>query len=197
MDLKGNIYCGVAYPKVLDGKVMLGNSLAKFSPGNARLIVDGSGVKFPLVDVPKREPDFNPLLATHHGADPWDSGPNAEHGYGSRAWGEGMAWSFGGYFPSTNGHCICLSGRFDLDLYARTFIPESHRGSISIVDTNGNFILRIGEYGNADDRGPEIRFIHCRYVAVNDSRLYINDVVNRRILSVDLKYETERETQIK
>jgi hypothetical protein len=106
-------------------------------------------------------------------------------------WGDKMQWCFGGYYPFDRGHCICVNAAFDLDLYARAYVPESHRNSVAILDTNGNFIMRIGSYGNQDERGPEIRLAHCRYVAVNDHRLYCNDCVNRRILSIDLKYEKE------
>ena len=121
-----------------------------------------------------------------------ETGPDGKtKGYGQRAWAEGMQWSFGGYYPFNTEYCVCLTARFDLDLYGRLFVPESFRQSVAIMDTGGNFILRVGGYGNADDRGPDIRLAHCRFVAVNDKRLYINDAVNRRILSVNLGYAKE------
>ena len=72
-------------------------------------------------------------------------------------------------------------------------MPEIHRNSIAIVDAGGNFIMRVGQYGNQDDRGPEIRFAYTRFVAANDKRLFINDMMNKRILSVRLSYEKEAE----
>ena len=77
-------------------------------------------------------------------------------------------------------------------MFGRCFFPEGHRQAVSVVDANGNFILRLGAYGNADDRGPEVRFAYTRYITVNDSRLYINDTVNHRILSVSLASAQEK-----
>jgi hypothetical protein len=108
-----------------------------------------------------------------------------------------MLWSFGGYFPFNHTKCVCLNARFDLDFFARSFVPESFRNSVSVLDTNGNFILRLGSYGNPDDRGEAVRIAHCRYVAVNDRRLYLNDVGNKRVLSIDLKYEREAEVRVR
>ena len=53
--------------------------------------------------------------------------------------------------------------------------------------------MRVGEYGNADDQGPEIRMADARFVGVSEKRLFINDAVNKRILSVRLGYQKEVE----
>jgi hypothetical protein len=146
-------------------------------------MVNGPGLKVPLKEPPDRPPDFVPrvrLFNVMGESDPGDKG-----------WGEGMQWCFGGYYSFGRAECICHNARFDLDFFARSYIPESFRQSVSILDTNGNFILRLGSYGNADDRGPEVRVGHCRFVAVGHNRLYLNDVPNRRILSLDLRYERE------
>ena len=190
MDFKGNVYVAICFPKVVDGVEILGNSLCKFGPKGGRIIVNGPGVPVPLKDPPKRPPDFIPRLDML-GDGPPDFGPNGEFGAGDKAWAEGMQWSFGGYYSFGRGECICHNARFDLDLFARSYVPEAHRQSVAILDTNGNFILRLGSYGNADDRGPEIRVAHCRYVSVSEKRLYLNDIPNRRILSIDLRYEKE------
>ncbi|HUV38965.1 MAG TPA: hypothetical protein VMY39_05095, partial [Planctomycetota bacterium] len=195
LDVQGNIYVGVPMAKMVDGHLIAGHSLVKFPPTGGRFLVDGPGVPIPLVDPPKRPPDFRPLMTYHPTSG--DAGPHGEKGYGTRAWGENMLWSFGGYFPFNNTKCVCLNGRFDLDFFARSFVPESFRNSVSVLDTNGNFILRIGGYGNQDDRGGDIRIAHCRYVAVNDRRLYLNDIGNKRVISIDLKYEREAETGIR
>jgi hypothetical protein len=161
----------------------------KFPPTGGRFLVNGPGIPIPLADPPKRPPDFRPLMGVNPEHD--DKGPHGEIGLGDQAWAENMLWSFGGFFPFNTEKCVCMNARFDLDYYARSFVPESFRNSVSVVDTSGNFILRLGEYGNQDDRGPDIRIAHCRYLAVNDKRLYINDIGNKRILSIDLKYERE------
>jgi hypothetical protein len=95
------------------------------------------------------------------------------------------------------GHCHCVKASFALDLYARSFVPEAHRQAVAVVDTNGNFILRLGGYGNADERGPEIRWAYARYVGVDERRLYVADGGDRRLLSIDLKYQLEKEVPLR
>lgn len=197
MDFQGNMYIGVPMAKMADGKLIMGWSVAKFGPKGGRFIANGPGVPVPIKDPPNRPADFGPYNGSQgiHG----DKGPHGETGYGDKTWAEGMLWSFGGYFPrpgSGFGKCICLNSRFDLDFYGRLFVPEGHRSAVAVLDANGNFILRLGEYGNCDDRGPEIRLAHCRYVAASEKRLYLNDLPNNRILSVDLKYEKEAVAKI-
>ena len=191
MNLAGSIYVGLPMAKMVNGQVIMGHSVAKFGPKGGRIMVEGPGVPVPLHDPPARPADFRPLMASRTPVGE-ETGPDGKtKGYGQRAWAEGMQWSFGGYYPFNTEYCVCLTARFDLDLYGRLFVPESFRQSVAIMDTGGNFILRVGGYGNADDRGPDIRLAHCRFVAVNDKRLYINDAVNRRILSVNLGYAKE------
>ena len=122
-----------------------------------------------------------------------DNGPDGRPGIvGDKAWADGMLWSVGGYSWGDR-----IPARFALDCFGRLFVPEIHRNSVSVVDANGNFILRLGEYGNQDDQGPEIRFGDCRFVGASDTRLFINDDVNRRIVSVSLKYQSEAEVELK
>lgn len=189
MDAQGNIYVGVPLAKMVDGKPLPGHSVVKFPPTGGRFMVSGDGVPIPLTEPPNRPADFLPLCSPNPEHD--DKGPKGQVGYGDKCWGEDMCWSVGGYFPFNNTKCVCLNGRFDLDFFARSFIPESYRNSVTVVDTNGNFILRLGQYGNQDDRGPDICMGHCRYVAVNDNALFLNDVLNKRILMVALKYHQE------
>jgi hypothetical protein len=89
------------------------------------------------------------------------------------------------------------------------------------MDSNGNLILRIGQYGNVDDGmppegvqrgaaksggpmvappnprsigGDEVSLMHgCHVATMTDRYLYIGDVGNGRIVSVKLDYHaTER-----
>ena len=90
-----------------------------------------------------------------------------------------------------------------MDRYGRVFAPESHRSSVAVLDTNGNFVLRLGRYGNADSgRGPdspikvgapEIALAYCTYLAADSGRrrLYLCDQGNSRIVGVRLEYERE------
>ncbi len=107
------------------------------------------------------------------------------------AWIEGADWFFGGVGFNPRG-CICWNSRFDLDYFNRSFAPEPLRFSIAVVDSNGNLILRIGRYGNVDDKG--IALMHACYVATHtDRRLFIADAGNARVVSVKLGYHaTER-----
>ena len=34
-------------------------------------------------------------------------------------------------------------------------LPQAHVSSVMVLDTNGNKVLRIGKYGNADSQGPK------------------------------------------
>jgi hypothetical protein len=86
-----------------------------------------------------------------------------------------------------------VKGFFDLDRYARSFLPEAHRQSVSVVDSNGNFILRMGEYANVDDKVDGIPIAFCRDVGVNDTHLYVDDVTNGRLLKVRLGCGKEKE----
>jgi hypothetical protein len=99
--------------------------------------------------------------------------------------------------------CLCASCRFDLDLYARCFIPKAYQFTVGVVDTNGNPICEIGRYGNADSgRGPgsaapEIALAYCAYVAVlSDRWLYLCDDGNNRIVRVRLGYHAEERTSL-
>jgi len=54
--------------------------------------------------------------------------------------------------------CACISSRMDVDPYGRTFFPDCFRFGVKVIDSAGNLIAHVGEYGNADDRGPGIHF---------------------------------------
>jgi hypothetical protein len=89
--------------------------------------------------------------------------------------------------------------RFDLDGFARSFLPANHLRSVLVFDANGNRILRIGRYGNMDCLGPkslvpdpDVGICWIKPVAVSDEALYIADPGNRRTLRVKLGYEAEK-----
>lgn len=99
--------------------------------------------------------------------------------------------------------CCCKSGRFNVDSFGRSFVPEAWRYDVAVLDTNGNLILLIGQYGNADSAGlesrvplggDEIGLFDAHFVATQtDKRLFIADVGNGRIVSARLDYHaTER-----
>jgi hypothetical protein len=92
---------------------------------------------------------------------------------------------------------------------------------VDVLDANGNLILTIGSYGNADCRGEDspvvdpktgelrprrpddssglkspladlgITFLMPNFTTVEDGALYVNDLGNERIVRVALQYEME------
>jgi hypothetical protein len=102
---------------------------------------------------------------------------------------EGAQWIYGGLACQTPDICSCHNTRYDMDYFARHWIPANHLYSVMVLDANGNRIARIGRYGNVDDEG--IRFVWPRALCVSDTALYVADVSNRRILKAALAYHVE------
>ncbi|MBA4387899.1 MAG: hypothetical protein C0404_07950 [Verrucomicrobia bacterium] len=100
----------------------------------------------------------------------------------------GALWAYGG-IVNQGRSCSCNHGRYDMDNFARSWIPANQVASVMVLDSNGNRIARIGRYGNVDDEG--IRFAWVRAVAVSDSALYAMDWDNRRVLKATLSYSRE------
>jgi len=115
---------------------------------------------------------------------------------------EGYVASYCGIDPFGTG-CTCPSCRHDLDGFDRVFVPHTHLSCVLVLDSNFNRIARIGNYGNVDNNGPasprplpEIGLSSPNYLAVRDRTLCIADGGNKRILRVDLDYETDAETPL-
>lgn len=191
IDKEDNIYVMAGSVKNLNGENKLNPkscTLMKFKPNKGKIITDGDiRVPVPLKNnlIPKGPFQMTSRTQPH-------------------AWVNGAEWIFGGVGYSG----WEWSSRFALDLYARSFVPETDHFSIAVLDTNGNLILRIGKYGNIDDGKPlildpdiknvrsiggdEVAIMHASYVGVqSDKRLFISDTGNRRITSVKLNYITE------
>jgi hypothetical protein len=130
------------------------------------------------------------------------------------AWWEGAQWFYGGigFCGKNNSTCACTNYRPAHDYYARTFVPEIQHYTVAVLDTTGNVIMRVGQYGNVDDGvplvndskvagwkprplgGDEVGLFYPAYLGTHtDQRLYISDPGNNRIVSVRLDYHaTER-----
>ncbi|MFW6159283.1 MAG: hypothetical protein ACOC8E_08000, partial [Planctomycetota bacterium] len=108
----------------------------------------------------------------------------------------GADWRYAGYglIPSSERQwgdpsCVCISSRLDVDRYGRVFMPDAFRFSVQIIDSAGNRIGRVGEYGNADDTGPGIHLAWPSSVDYGpDGRLYVCDSVNARLTVVAFDY---------
>ncbi|HLX63653.1 MAG TPA: hypothetical protein VKX17_20450 [Planctomycetota bacterium] len=194
IDRDDDLYCMSGATRIFNGERYyndLSGTLLKFSHNNVkpRIVSDSKDVPNPLErnEFPRRAPDLGSALQ-------------------GRAWIEGADWFFGGvgYDGKNRGvGCACWNARFALDYFNRSFAPEVDRYSVAVLDSNGNLILRVGRYGNADSAGPkslvplggdEVGLMHGAYVATHtDNRLFIADPANARIVSVKLDYHaTER-----
>jgi hypothetical protein len=166
-------------------------TVVKIQPGGKIFSTDAT---LPMKQPPTPTPD------THSGA------------IGGAAWWENAAWFYGGigYNGKNSGGihpCHCKQFRITQDYYARTFVPETVHYTVGVLDSEGNLIMRIGQYGNVDDGvpmvpdlclpqprplgGDETAFFHPAYLGVHtDRRLLVNDPGNDRIVSVKLDYHT-------
>jgi hypothetical protein len=110
--------------------------------------------------------------------------------------------------------CDCCRTRFTLDLFDRSFAPEVGHHSVAVLDTSGNLILRIGQYGNESDGKPlvpnpliknppsiggdEVAIFYNAFLATDtDRRLFLADIGNSRITSVKLGYIAEEKVNLK
>jgi hypothetical protein len=139
---------------------------------------------------------------------------------------ENMHWDYPGASPVRMGGCTCHRSTLSLDLFERVFVPAAQTCTVNVLDANGNIVLRIGAYGNADCRGkdspvpdpktgelrprregdpedlksplaePDIAFIDPTYTAVTDEALYVLDRANERIVRAGLAYTTEETLDI-
>lgn len=198
IDKDDNIYALSSTTRILDGKPYFNDmteTLVKVKPRHCKFVggSDRAAVQLPEELKPDRPPElFNGLFG--------------------RGWLEGAEWFYGGLgFAGKNaarsgGGCNCYNARFALDYFGRSFAPAIGHHSVAVLDSNGNLILRIGQYGNADSAGPqsqnslggdEVGLFYAPYVAVHtDRRLFIADPGNARIVSVKLDYHHSRRLAI-
>ena len=197
IDKDDNLYVLIDENRMLGSKPYLinwANTLVKVKAGKSKMVTDSKDVPLALAKeaAPAREKDF-------------DSG-----------WIENAEWIYGGVGFSgwrSGSSCICWNARPALDLLGRSFAPEIDHYSVAVLDTNGNLILRIGQYGNVDDGKPlivdggpknpisiggdEVALFHAAYLATHsDRRLFISDGGNSRIISVKLDYHNNHKTKL-
>ena len=200
IDKDDNLYVMVAAPRVFSNKRYFNDkseTLMKFRPGKAKFLSGGrASIPLPEEQYPKRSFDIT------------------KYGMG-KTWAQGAEWMYGGVgYGGQGGSCTCWHARFQLDYFARSFVPELLRFRVAVLDTNGNLILRIGKYGNVDDGvplipesgirnpnsvgGDEAALSHAAYVGIHTDRyLYIHDAGNGRILKVKLGYHLEEKVSLK
>jgi DNA-binding beta-propeller fold protein YncE len=111
----------------------------------------------------------------------------------------GPVWQYFGASPCPDSassleiECSCTNLRFSVDDFGMIYLPDQFSSSVMVLDNNKNEILRLGEYGNADQRGkgsgrpnPSIPLATPRFVTKVNNSLYISDPGNRRIVRVKL-----------
>ncbi len=194
LDHENNVYLMSSNSRVIDGKVYqnhLTGTMIKVAPHKAK-ILSMSGTPIALGNLqPTRPPD---LVGAASG----------------NSWIEGADWMYGGVgYDGKNAGvgCGCWNARFAFDYFNRSFAPEIDRYRVAVLDGNGNLILRIGKYGNADSAGEkslvpmggdEVGMVHGAYIATaTDHRLFIADVSTDRIFSVKLGYHQNESVPLK
>ncbi len=103
------------------------------------------------------------------------------------------------------GFCHCRVGRFDVDYYDRLYIPSPLRNKVRITDNSDNLICEFGAYGNFDSRyvpegetgsgplaeTPEVPLGWPVGAGASDRHVYVADMLNRRVVRVDLTWKQE------
>ncbi len=96
--------------------------------------------------------------------------------------------------PKAYRGCCCKEARFDLDGFGRLYVPDTLDFCIRVYDNAGNLITKFGHYANTDTAGPKslvpapaIGLGWPMTCSINKAgRLYIADVLNQRIVRVDM-----------
>ncbi len=199
LDRDDNIYMMATPTRVLDGKKYfneMSETIVRVKPKAGRVQATAPHAPVPLSKEgqPKRPAELHNSTLSH-------------------AWFDAADWFYGGVgfagFNSSRagGGCACWFSRFSLDYFARSIAPEVEHFSVAILDSAGNLITRVGQYGNVDSAGAdslvplggdEVGLFHACYVGTHtDRRLFISDIGNRRIVSVTLGYHTEERVPLK
>jgi hypothetical protein len=107
-----------------------------------------------------------------------------------------LLWKVYGYSPNPKEadgcmECMCGSGRFSVDAYDRAIVPDYHTFAVHVLDGNGNRICTFGNYGNTEDRGPEITFALGVYTAASSDAFWVADQALNRVVKVGWAYAAE------
>lgn len=199
IDRDDNLYIMSSLTRIVDGKPYFNDmtgSLIKIPAKKAKVLSSSEKASVPL------SKDTQPQRP-----------PEVFNGHLGKGWVEGAEWFYGGVgFCGKNagrsgGGCDCYNARFALDYLSRSFAPEIDHCSVAVLDSAGNLILRIGQYGNLDSAGPDslvplkgdgVGLFYAPYVATQtDKRLFIADPGNGRIVSVKLGYHASESVGLK
>jgi hypothetical protein len=198
-----------------DGKLLTANAVGDMNNGHG-VAMDGDGniyaamgTYFPkgvncLVGLPGR-----PVTG---GSAPWGGFgsivkfrggipfPRATRTYGARGASiqeivgeDSLLWQYPGLICQAM-DCTCHHLRYDMDYFARHWLPANYLHSVMVIDANSNIVARIGRYGNADDADPSCGKIHLAWpkaLCVSDTALYVADPTARRVFKAAIRYAVE------
>ena len=113
-------------------------------------------------------------------------------------WVDGAEW----LYPGSSGH----SHRHWTDWYGRSFVNENWRHAVGVLDVNGNVIMHVGRYGNADSGCGErskvkvkgdITFASVAAISGTDQYMCVVDLASERIVVLKLDYHNEKRLAVK
>ena len=96
-----------------------------------------------------------------------------------------------------NPHCICSTHRINQALDEKGYIYVANKFSVQVVDTEtGKLVGEFGTYGNTDCKGkdsaypnPELPFGAISSLVVWKDKLFVLDVINRRLVKCNISYD--------
>ena len=135
--------------------------------------------------VPKRSPMRSFALskfASTGGEPVWSQPWDGDHGMG---------------FIPPNPHCICSTHRVNQALDDKGYIYMATKHTVQVIDTKtGKLVGEFGSYGNTDCKGkgsayphPELPLGSISSLAVWKDKLFIMDVLNRRLVKCNISYD--------
>jgi hypothetical protein len=116
-------------------------------------------------------------------------------GLDAPGWVENCRWLYAGASPIVPGGCSCPYLRHHTDWYKRSFVPEAYRHSFGVLDTNGNLLMHLGRYGNADCESVSFSYAPC--ITGTDNYLCVSDPGNERLVVMRLDYHTRETVQVR
>ncbi len=127
----------------------------------------------------------------------WEATPaNPTHeGAGMKVKIDGALWTYGGVSPHSAKYrsCTCMKASADLDDFERSFVCAAQTCGVNVIDSNGNVMARLGNYGNIDDlrAGKKLAFSLPRNVAASDKAMWVVDLDYRALVKTALVYRAK------
>jgi hypothetical protein len=201
IDEDGSLYFALALDnrtRLQNGKAFLTDAVGHYGSKERSSVFTGTMVKSkPRVKVLWND---SPIKMEPLPARPPDIGGFGSKDKGVRGWIDGAEWIYAGASPLISGGCSCPTQRLHVDWFKRAYVPEQYRHSIGILDTNGNLIMHLGQYGNFDSGdgaksripvgGDGIAMSAVRFVSSTDNYLVFDDG-GERLTVLKLNYHAE------